>query len=53
LLSFCKSKGAYQEYIDDIIRIGINLFNDENEQILNTAWDCVDIVIKVNLDKKK
>ncbi|CAF3563233.1 unnamed protein product [Rotaria sp. Silwood1] len=47
LLSFCKqSKGTYQEYIDDLIRIGINLFNDENEQILNTAWDCVDAIIK-------
>jgi hypothetical protein len=49
LLSFCKqSKGTYQEYIDDLIRISINLLNDENEQILNTTWDCVDIIIKVN-----
>jgi hypothetical protein len=49
LLSVCKqSKGTYQEYIDDLLRISISLLNDENEQILNTAWDCVDIVIKVN-----
>ncbi|UJR36911.1 hypothetical protein I4U23_029624 [Adineta vaga] len=47
LLSFCKqSKGTHQEYIDDLLRIAINLLNDENEQILNTAWDCVDIIIK-------
>ncbi|CAF0894416.1 unnamed protein product [Rotaria sordida] len=47
LLSFCKqSKSSYQEYIDDLIRIGISLFNDDNEQILNTAWDCVDVIIK-------
>lgn len=51
LASFCKqSKGTYQEYIDDLLRIGINLLNDENEQILNTAWDCVDTIIKVNLN---
>lgn len=50
LLSFCKqSKGTYQEYIDDLIRISINLLNDENEQILNITWDCIDIIIKVNL----
>ena len=49
LLSVCKqSKGTYQEYIDDLLRISINLLNDENEQILNTAWDCVDVVIKVS-----
>lgn len=48
LASFCKqSKGAYQEYLDDLLRIGMNLLNDENEQILNTAWDCVDTIIKV------
>ena len=48
LLSFCKqSKGAYQEYIDDLIRICITQFNDENEQILQTAWDCVDTILKV------
>ena len=46
-LSFCKqAKGTYQQYIDDILRININLLNDENEQILNTAWDCVDVIIK-------
>ena len=49
LVSVCKqSKGTYQEYIDDLLRIGINLLNDDNEQVLNTAWDCVDIIIKVN-----
>jgi len=54
LLSFCKqSKGTYQEYIDDLLRITINLLNDENEQILNTTWDCIDIIIKVNLIKNK
>jgi len=47
LLSFCKqSKGAYQENIDDLLRISITLFSDENEQIVNTAWDCVDVIIK-------
>ncbi|CAF1278175.1 unnamed protein product [Adineta ricciae] len=47
LLSFCKgSKGTHQEHIDDLLRIAINLLNDENEQILNTAWDCVDVIIK-------
>ena len=48
LLTFCKqSKGAYQEHIDDLIRICITQFNDENEQILQTAWDCVDTILKV------
>ncbi|CAF1165471.1 unnamed protein product [Adineta steineri] len=47
LLSFCKqAKGTYQDYIDDVIRISINLLNDENEQILNTAWDCIDTILK-------
>jgi hypothetical protein len=51
LLSFCKqSKGTHQEYIDDLLRISITLLNDENEQVLNTAWDCVDIIIKVTLE---
>ena len=54
LLSFCKqSKGAYQENIDDLLRISITLFSDENEQIVNTAWDCVDVIIKVKLKKMK
>ena len=52
LLSFCKqSKGAYQENIDDLLRISITLFNDENEQIVTTAWDCVDVIIKVISNK--
>jgi hypothetical protein len=51
LLSVCKqSKGTYQEYIDDLLRISISLLNDENEQILNIAWDCVDIIIKVKFN---
>ena len=49
LLSFCKqAKGSYQEQIDDLLRISISLFSDDNEQILNAAWDCVDIMIKVS-----
>ena len=49
LLSFCKqSKNAYQEHVDDLIRIGIMLLSDENEQVLNLAWDCVDCIIKVS-----
>jgi hypothetical protein len=49
LLSFCKqSKGAYQEHIDELIRMTVTLFSDENEYILNTAWDCVDVIVKVS-----
>lgn len=49
LLSFCKqSKNAHQEHVDDLIRIGIMLMSDENEQVLNLAWDCVDCIIKVS-----
>jgi hypothetical protein len=49
LLSFCKqSKNAYQEHLDDLIRISITLLSDENEQVLNLAWDCVDCMIKVS-----
>ncbi|CAF2053347.1 unnamed protein product [Rotaria magnacalcarata] len=47
LSSFCKkAKGTYQDSIDDLIRICINLLNDDNEQVLNTAWDCIDTIIK-------
>lgn len=54
LLSFCKqSKGTHQEYIDDLLRIAINLLNDDNEEVLNTAWDCVDIIIKVAFSQRK
>ena len=48
LLSFCKqAKGSYQDNIDDLLRISITLFSDENEQIVTTAWDCVDTIVKV------
>lgn len=54
LLSFCKqAKGTYQEHIDDLLRISITLFSDENEQILNGAWDCVDVIIKVRRMRRR